>query len=360
MNLFRHWASWAAVTALLLTCASLEAAPNLGAAPEDPFALLPDDTKAVITINVRQVLDSALLKKSGALERLQEELKKDDNATKVMGNLGFNPLKDLDSVIYAVGGDKKDHKELVIFKGKFDVKKFEQHASALAKEKHDHIGIEKVPDGRGGSYTIYSLSKLDEMLPLPAEIPEPAREALGKKVFIGLDSSALLVSSGQNSVVDALAKAAGHKTSAIKEEKLKALLAKTDTKQSLALVILTKALLNDSGGAGPAKELQNLEDIRGGISVTDEIKAGFHLDAKDADSAKEIKNTLEEHLDQGKNAVTMLSAQMEALKPFATLLEGIKTEVKDKTVTIKSTINRDLLDNLASSVRELMRMVPAK
>src|SRR5262249_28194774 len=141
-------------TALLLSSFNLQAAPNGKSSPEDPFALLPDDTKAVVSINFRQILDSALLKKSGLAEKIQKEMKGDKETNKVIGELGIDPLKDVHQVINALAGDKKNLKQLIIVNGKFDVKKFQQKAETLAKEKGEILRIENVPDGRGGSYKI--------------------------------------------------------------------------------------------------------------------------------------------------------------------------------------------------------------
>jgi len=355
MIFLRYRPFWAAVAASCLVVSNLHAAPTQKAASDDPFAFLPDDTKAVITVNFRQILDSALMKKSGLLEKMQEEMKNDKHANKVIGDLGINPLKDVDFVINAVSGDK-DLKQLIIIKGQFDVKKFDQHAEALAKLKSDNIHIEKVPDGRGGSYKVYEITKLNEILPFPADMEGPAKEALGKKMYVGLDTKALLFSPDKSCITDALAKAAGHKTTTIKEEKLSALLAKTDANQALSLVVLTKALFKGEGVPGPAKDLEKLENIRGGINVTDEIKTEIILDAKDADSAKEINKLIDDGLDQAKNFVSVFSAQMESLKPFVTLLDGIKAETKEKAVIIRSTVKKDLLDNLATGIREIIKM----
>ena len=77
------------------------------AAEVDPY--LPDDTEVLVTVNVRQVLDSPLVKKS-TLEKLREALKDIDMAEDVLKDLGFDPFKDLDRVtafIRAVRGNDR-------------------------------------------------------------------------------------------------------------------------------------------------------------------------------------------------------------------------------------------------------------
>src|SRR5690349_4649491 len=88
------------------------ALPALAAAPAGSYEkYLPDETDGVITINVRQLLDSELIKKAGLDKALAGE-----DAQKALGVIGLDPLKDIDRVVIAGGKDEG----LVIIQGKFD------------------------------------------------------------------------------------------------------------------------------------------------------------------------------------------------------------------------------------------------
>src|SRR5579859_3875269 len=77
--------------ASLLTLALL-AHPGVRAADVDTY--LPADTESYLSINIRQILDSPLVKKA-ALGQLREALKSEDQVNDVLKDLGFDPFKDL-------------------------------------------------------------------------------------------------------------------------------------------------------------------------------------------------------------------------------------------------------------------------
>ena len=84
-----------------LVCSSFPLAAR--AADVDPY--LPDDTEAVITINVRQIFDAALFKKE-ARDALAKAMEERGGPLKHLKDLDLDPQKDVDSIVLAnVGGD---------------------------------------------------------------------------------------------------------------------------------------------------------------------------------------------------------------------------------------------------------------
>src|SRR5437762_221558 len=61
---------------------------------------LPSDSEAVWTLNVKQLLDSGLVKKY-AMAEITKNLKGNADAQKAMAALGFDPLKDVSALIWA-------------------------------------------------------------------------------------------------------------------------------------------------------------------------------------------------------------------------------------------------------------------
>src|SRR5260370_12239021 len=103
---------------------------------------LPEDTETVVTLNVRQLLDSAIVKKYG-LEPAKEALKSADEVADVLKDLGFDPFNDLDQIIIAGPGGNEQDKGLVIGHGKFDLAKFKAKAEEAAKDNADIVKIHK-------------------------------------------------------------------------------------------------------------------------------------------------------------------------------------------------------------------------
>src|SRR5262245_36669725 len=61
---------------------------------------LPDDTNGLISLNVRQVIDSPLFKKT-YMPVLQKELKAKPEVQKQLQDLGFDPFRDVDKLVLA-------------------------------------------------------------------------------------------------------------------------------------------------------------------------------------------------------------------------------------------------------------------
>src|SRR4051794_9537153 len=89
----------------LLVALALAAPQRVGAAPVPTGLekLLPADTEVVVTINLKQILGSQLLKKAG-LEKWKQMLKAIDPVNDILQDLGFDPFKDLDRVTIASPG----------------------------------------------------------------------------------------------------------------------------------------------------------------------------------------------------------------------------------------------------------------
>src|SRR5437868_14505831 len=103
------------VLALLATTSCL--LPAVRAADVDRF--LPNDTQGVTSLNVHQILDSALVQKIG-VDKLKDLVSKTD-AQKFLDQVGFDPFKDLTSLTFASTNANASETGLVIVHGKFNV-----------------------------------------------------------------------------------------------------------------------------------------------------------------------------------------------------------------------------------------------
>src|SRR5262245_44761739 len=104
----------------------------------EPDKYLPNDTDAVVVVNVQQILASPLVRTHYAAA-LPDLLKSNEDVHKVLKSTGLDPLKDIDQVIFANGeslyrltkGVVKGKTEygsaggfFFLVKGRFDVAKF--------------------------------------------------------------------------------------------------------------------------------------------------------------------------------------------------------------------------------------------
>src|SRR5438105_4660189 len=81
---------------------------------------LPEDTEVLVSVNVRQIVDSDLFKKY-ALEQARAALKDQEDVQDVLKELGLDPFKDLDRVLVAKPSGGEQDRGLVIAYGRFDL-----------------------------------------------------------------------------------------------------------------------------------------------------------------------------------------------------------------------------------------------
>jgi hypothetical protein len=310
--------------AVTLAAALVAAAPSRAA---DLDKYLPADTEVFVTVNVRQVLDSPLVKKHG-LKPAREALKQLDQVNDVLADVGFDPFTDLERVTAAGPGGGEQDRGLLIARGSFNLAKFKAKAEEAAKDYPESLKIRKVPDGAGGQAPVY-------------EVAMPGQD---QTLFVALpDKETLVASPGKDYVVEAIKKARGKGPAALKDKDFQAVLERMDPRQSLSLAALGSALKkNDLGPAAGA--LENVDAVGGGLTLGDDLVIELVLSAKSADAAKELKKAVNDGANQGVALVGLLASQHEELALAADLLKSVKATSKDKTVTVKARLSAEALE----------------
>lgn len=300
------------------------------AAEVDRF--LPGDTEVVLTLNVRQLLDSPLGKKQ-VVETIKTFLKDHDEVQKVLESLGLDLFKDVDRVTLAAPASPDNDKGLFLVHGRFDKAKFQARAEQAAKDNSDNFRILKEPDGAGGKYTIWEVS-------LP-ELQQPLFAAL-------LDKGPFVFSPGKDYVISALNKAAGREKPELKSKALRDLLDKTDPKASLTLSAVGNALAKVLPvDIGPVRAtLEKAEAVGAGLTVGDDVKLTAALAARDTAAAKEISDGLTDTLNQVLAVVALAAVKHKQFVPLVEVLKSIKVGLKERVVTIKAEIGADLVEKL--------------
>ena len=106
--------------------------------------LLPANTELVFTVNLKQILDSDLVKANGRRHRpvkaALDMLPNGGEVTKYLKLLGFDPFTHLTSVSVAHPGNKDPKELFVVIDGIFDAKKFADTADTAIQ---DYPGIIK-------------------------------------------------------------------------------------------------------------------------------------------------------------------------------------------------------------------------
>ena len=292
----------------------------LGAGVRAPAAELekyfPSDTKAVLTVNVKQMLASPLVKDS--LDMLRQEMQNSAEAQQTLTALGFDPLKDLDSVAVAVASFEDRERLLFVFSGRFNPTKFKATAEQTAKNMPELLKIHAAGDRQ-----VY-------------EVSIPNHPAL----FVAVVDGTTLVASHHQARVTQIFDIKAGKTGSALNKDLKALLAKADAKQTISLAVLGGAL----GDQVPHGD--QVENINGGITLTDGIRTNVAIQAKNAEAAKMLADLVQMGLEQGKNLVEFAAMTNRQLAPLAGLVNSLKVSDQGNTVTVKGEVDKAALDKL--------------
>jgi hypothetical protein len=315
-----RWAV-AAALAVFLT------APTARAAEVDK--LLPADTEYVLSVNVRQVIDSEIIKKY-ALGQLKDVLAGGD-AQKMLKELGLDPLKDVDRIVAGASGvDQNDFKWLAVVRGKFDPQKLYQAAEAQTKKDPDHFSL--VKDGA------------DVMFKYQPDNGTPVYGTV-------INDSTVVVASDKKLVSGALAASGGDRKPAINKD-LAALIARMDDKSSMYACALTKDKLDKlklpQGGA-PANikdQLGKLDSVSAAVRVTGDVTFEVTLGMADDASADEMGKTVDDGITQIKGLLPFLVANDPKMKPLADAAKSLKSGVKGKNVSISGKLPGDAIGKL--------------
>ncbi len=316
---------------LALLAACLAAPARAG----DMDKYLPADSEVVVNVNVRQLLDSPLVKKH-ALDLAREALKSVDMAEEVLKDLGFDPFKDLDRVLAASPGGADKDRGLLIVHGKFDRDKFKAKAEEAARTNGDILKIRKVPAGTGGHHLVYQIDLPDHPLPY----------------FVALaDDNTLLASPGKDYVVDALKKAGPKETAALKDKDLQALLEKVDGRQSVSLAAVSAALKKGALADVPedlAAVLDKISAVGGGLTLGEDIKVEVVITAANAADAKQFRDSADQGLklalaalavlDQGKESNPGIDLALEVVK-------SLKVSARGRVIAITGRVSADAIDD---------------
>lgn len=310
-------------------------ASPLRAAELDPY--LPADTETYVSVNLRQILDSSVVKKQ-LLPTVKELLGGTDEFKDFFKDLGIDPFKNLNRLVIATPSGGESDRGLFILHGAFDPDKIKKKLDALAKDNDNTVKVHKAPLGGGVTHVIY-------------EVAIPTSDT---KLFVAAASkTTVLASPGKDYIIDALKQVKAKKKPVLKSKTFQALLEKMDTKQAISLAVpgktLSSALGSDTLPKFIANVLDDIDAIGGGITVGTEIKMDLALASKNEKAAGSAKKTLETGLQLAVTGLTLLDSEKKEMKLMLEVLKNIKVSGKGKVVSMSAKITADVLKDALGS-----------
>jgi hypothetical protein len=306
--------------ALVLTAAVLALTVPLRAA--EPDKLAPADTEAVMVLNLRQMLDSPLVKKED-LDKAKEAMKQNPQVQQILTATGFDPLKDLNRVTLTAAFDTKEPRVLVIARGRFDVDKIGALAADHAKKEPDKLTITKE-----GGVTVYEMKGQGQGQPAFAAFPS-------KDVFLLALSKDYLLQAVKN-VGKEPAKLGKDMTTA---------LGKVGGKESLwfAAVIPEEAKKAIKKNPPTAEIADKLQYLTGSLNFSNDFQLAVQVHTTDAEAAEKLGA----FVDSFKPLLSLMTANDKENGPkVAELVKQLKIVPEKSTLTISLKLTEDQIKKL--------------
>jgi hypothetical protein len=297
----------------------------------DVDKFVPPNTEAVIIINVREFLNSPVIRNYGH-DKVKSELESSEDATRFFRAAGLNLLHDVHQVVIAnaIGTDTRAH-ILVVLHGEFDIDKIRAAFDRLANSKTGEL---RVIENAG------------------RKLYEIKRSASGNKPFyvVLVDNNTLLLAASPEHA------APGFKGGAKSNPELAMALSKFGGKECVcAAAVVTEQRRQALAGNGYLRQIgPKLHYLTGFLELTENVKLTISVQASDEDGAAKVKATL------GRTVplIGMMAAdKSEKLGPAITeLAKKVEIKTEDKNaVSVSLTVTTKMMKEIADSVEAATR-----
>lgn len=297
----------------------------------EPDKLLPADADTVFYVNVKQVVESEVVKKY-ALEQIKQALAGED-AKKLLEEMGLDPLKDIETLWAGTSGkDRDDMKGLIIIHGKFEPEKLFKAAEIQTKKEGDKFSMVK-----DGTATLFKYQ------------PDQGNPIYGT-VF---DEKTVLAGTDKKIVADALKQAEEKKPMPLGKE-LTAALKKMDEKSSIFVVSVVKGKFKnvklpaeipfDLSGLEKALPFTNTMSLVVRLSADIGLEVAFGM--QDEDSAADMGDAVAELIKGVQGLAPLAAAADPRFKPLPDVVKTLKSDVKNQAVTLTGKLTGDNLGKM--------------
>jgi len=239
----------------------------------------------------------------------------------ILTDLGFDPLKDIDSLTVAAPGGGDMEKGLIIVMGKFKAEKLVAKANEEAKNNKD-----KVKTHKAGDKTIFEVIIPDQQVPM----------------FMMIASNSMILASTQKDYLEKSLAASGSK---LANKNFSTLVEKLDPNLAISMVAVSSAFPS-KGLPEPAKAIvDGIESVGGGVGIDKDITLSINVSAKDEDSSKKLKETMDQGMAQALGFLGLMAAQQKELTPVLEFVKSMKTGSKGKVMSLEGKLPGKVIED---------------
>jgi hypothetical protein len=314
----------------------LLSASSAAAVAATPDKYLPDNAEMVLSVDVRALLDSAVVKQHAEKE-INDLLAKTEVAN-VLKLISLDPRKDVVNLTVCVGkievdigGGRPDGKAevLAILRGKYQPEKLHSALADFAKNEpgklavSDYSGL-KVYEGKEGDRPMFAAV---------------------------LDTQTIVASDKKSSITGAIDRSQGKGQAKVSKE-FAAILEKADSKKTVWLAMIVPGAVKDLAKVAPqgGEVLEKVDGITLGTSISEGVKAELKIHTSDEGAAAMIRQGVE----QGKGLLAVSLLQNKDVGPLLMpVVNGIKVaDEKGKIVTITAEADAGTIEKLVKKAKE--------
>jgi len=350
LSLLRRTGPLALVLSALALPAEAAPVPKVGPTLKIDKYLL-DDTDGVLVINVKQILASPAYVKG--LKKQVGDLLARPEPQAYLKDVGFDLTKDIDHVIVFMGkschrpaeevgkgGGPSEDGPFFLFQGKFDAARMKAKMEALAKELPPKVAI----SDEGGK-KIYRLDPRG-----------------GGPFAAQLDANTVVLAGKRAHVVEALAKAAGTKTTKLANKEVAVLLKKLKADvavQGFALAPFVTGSSYSSTDNGMGKRVLQVKHHTLGeagfkdavltIAVKDTASGSVVFTVKDKDKFKKLSDQFTKGLADARMNVRREAMREPRLMSVVRFLDGVTLKSAGQMLTFEGKADGDTIQALFTS-----------
>lgn len=299
------------VVAILALTSIVSAQSETGPVNGDDAKWLLDNAEVVFKLNIKQMMESKLMKDRG-IKEMRKMIEGNAKAKEILDSMGLDPVKDFDAVLAsAAGTSASDAKALIAIVGKFDRPKVEKAMSQS----------DKIKSSKEGNTTVFEF------------------EMQGQSLYGAFANDNTMVMTQDKEATLNAVKNGGKKTAEMSKG-MKSALARFSGQESMAMAMVVSEELRKMLQMAPrgGEAASKLQTIMAGITVTENVDFNIRGITGDAKAA----GTLAKLIDGLKAAAGL--AGDDVPKQLIDLLDSVKVTSDKESVKIDLKISKEVIE----------------
>ncbi len=289
------------------------------------------DSEFVFSVNLRQIMNSKLVKDYKVQEMIEGMLQNNEQFQELQRVLGINLLNDVETITAAGAvGERKPKDSVMVIEGKFNQGKFDEAAAKAMKEFPDVVAKHRLQ----GSDIF--------------EITPPGEE---ERIYLTMVNKGTMLFAQTK---DGIGKALANKGQNDLNKQVRSLIGTLGAKNSLGIVATSKGLIKaaqqNPRAALFAQQLNNIDGFGASLTVGKEVQFQFGVDTGSVQSARELNQQAIFGLIALRNKVQQMAQNDFRFKTLIPVTNSLKASVQGTNVIIRGLVTKAAIDEAVKNI----------